>query len=113
VKFSLSPTAVVGYNNSCLASIPLAGFELSLIGRFSGVPRGLGERHLRQVLRSWVTHYNHARVHMSLGPGIPAPLTPSPPENPHRHRLPANQMIRSKAVLGGLHHEYWLEKIAA
>jgi len=73
----------------------------------------LGERHLRQVLRSWVTHYNHARVHMSLGPGIPAPLTPSPLENPHRHRLPANQMIRSKAVLGGLHHEYWLEKIAA
>ena len=36
----MSPTAVVGYNNSCLASIPLAGFELSLIGRFSGVPRG-------------------------------------------------------------------------
>jgi transposase InsO family protein len=73
----------------------------------------LGERHLRQVLRSWVTHYNHARVHMSLGPGVPAPLTPSPPENPHRHRLPTDQMIRSKAVLGGLHHEYWLEKIAA
>jgi hypothetical protein len=72
----------------------------------------LGERHLRQVLRSWVTHYNHARVHMSLGPGVPAPLTPSPPENPHRHRLPTDQMIRSKAVLGGLHDEYWLEKIA-
>ena len=31
----------VRYNNYCPASVPLAGFEASLIGRFSGVPRGV------------------------------------------------------------------------
>ena len=34
----------------------------------------LGERHLRQVFRNWTAHYNQCRFHMSLGPGIPAPL---------------------------------------
>jgi transposase InsO family protein len=31
----------------------------------------LNERHLRCVLREWVGHYNKARPHASLGPGIP------------------------------------------
>lgn len=44
------------------------------------------------------------------GPAGPALLTPSPPENPDPHRLPADQVVRSKAVLEGLHHEYWLER---
>jgi hypothetical protein len=30
----------VRYNNACPVSIPLAGFEVSLIDRFSAVPRG-------------------------------------------------------------------------
>ena len=30
-----------------------------------------------------------------------------------RHELPAASRIRVKDVLGGLHHEYWLEEIAA
>ena len=72
-----------------------------------------GERHLKQLLTHWVAHYNHARVHTSLGPGIPNPIQPSPPMSGHRHRLPAGHVLRSKAVLGGLHHEYWLEKVAA
>jgi putative transposase len=72
-----------------------------------------GERHLKQLLTHWVAHYNHARVHASLGPGIPSPIRPSPPMSGHRHRLPAGHVLRSKAVLGGLHHEYWLEKMAA
>ena len=33
----------------------------------------LSEVHLRKVLRTWSDHYNRARLHMSLGPGIPAP----------------------------------------
>ena len=37
----------------------------------------LGQRHLKNILNRWVLHYNHGRVHMSLGPGIPAPLHPS------------------------------------
>jgi len=72
-----------------------------------------GERHLKQVLTNWVAHYNHARVHTSLGPGVPDPIRPAAPMGGHRHRLPAGHILRSKAVLGGLHHEYWLEKAAA
>lgn len=60
----------------------------------------VGERHLRQVLRIWITHYNQSSPHMSLGPGIPASLL-------HRPCLPADHIVRSKPVLGGLHHEYW------
>jgi len=73
----------------------------------------LGERDLKHTLNRWIQHYNHGRAHMSLGPGIPAPLHPSPPNSGHRYRLPRSHRVRSKAVLGGLHHEYWLEKVAA
>jgi hypothetical protein len=31
----------------------------------------------------------------------------------HRHRIPTGHTVRSAAVVGGLHHEYWLEKLAA
>ena len=31
----------------------------------------LNEKHLRRILREWVTHYNRGRPHASLGPGIP------------------------------------------
>jgi putative transposase len=73
----------------------------------------LGQRHLKDILNRWVLHYNHGRVHMSLGPGIPDPLHPSPPQTEHRHRLPGGHRVRCKAVLGGLHHEYCLENVAA
>jgi len=73
----------------------------------------LGQRHLKHILNRWVRYYNHSRVHMSLGPGIPFPLHPAPPQSEHRHRLPRGHRVHSKAVLGGLHHEYWLEKVAA
>jgi transposase InsO family protein len=73
----------------------------------------LTEGHLRRILVTWVTHYNQGRVHMSLGPGVPALLRPPRPENVERHRIPAGHVVRRKAVLGGLHHEYWLEKTAA
>jgi transposase InsO family protein len=72
-----------------------------------------GERHLKRLLTHWVAYYNHARVHSSLGPGVPDAIRPSPPMSGHRHRLPSGHVLRSKAVLGGLHHEYWLEKVAA
>jgi len=71
------------------------------------------ERHLKLTLKSWVTHFNHGRPHMSLGPGIPAALQQTPPENKNRHRLPTRHVVRSKAVLSGLHHEYFLEEVAA
>jgi putative transposase len=71
------------------------------------------ERHLRLVLKTWIAHYNYARPHMSLGPGIPAAFHPPAEESAHRHCVPAGHTVRRTAVLGGLHHEYWLEKTAA
>jgi transposase InsO family protein len=37
----------------------------------------LSERHLRKLLCEWVRHYNQARPHSALGPGIPMPATGS------------------------------------
>jgi transposase InsO family protein len=73
----------------------------------------LSERHLRAVLQEWVGHYNRGRPHASLGPG-----TPDRPANEainlsHRHRLPNGSRVATTAILGGLHHEYWLETNAA
>ena len=73
----------------------------------------LNQRHLKLTLKSWVAHFNHGRPHMSLGPGIPVPPPHSPPANGSRHVIPAGHVIRSTAVLGGLHHEYVPEKTAA
>lgn len=74
----------------------------------------LSEKHLRTILREWVAHYNQGRPHSSLGPGIPN-LHGKPIRRPQvqRHELPAACRIRIKDVLGGLHHEYRLEEIAA
>jgi putative transposase len=33
----------------------------------------ISEAHLCLILREWVTHYNHARPHSALGPGVPGP----------------------------------------
>jgi putative transposase len=70
------------------------------------------ELHLKRILSEWIMHYNHRRPHMSLGPAIPAPLHPSPPQNGNRYLIPADHIIQKTAVLGGLHHEYSLEKAA-
>jgi hypothetical protein len=70
----------------------------------------LSELHLRSILRTWVGHYNRARPHMSLGPGVPDP----PSETARsaraltRHRIGERCAVRSRPVLGGLHHEYSL-----
>jgi transposase InsO family protein len=31
----------------------------------------INEAHVRQTLKSWIVHYNRARPHSSLGPGMP------------------------------------------
>jgi putative transposase len=74
----------------------------------------LTENHLRRLLREWIVHYNTGRPHMSLGPGIPqSPESLLPPLQARRHQIPQNQWVVAQPVLGGLHHEYWLEKKAA
>jgi putative transposase len=73
----------------------------------------LGERHLRSLLEEWVAHYNQSRPHSSLGPGIPEPANLLPPPNSGRHTLPEGWRVMARPVLGGLHHEYRLENVAA
>ena len=73
----------------------------------------LGEEHLRRILRVWRVHYNRGRPHASLGPGLPE----SPPGLPAAlivgHALPRDLRVVARPILGGLHHEYGLEKLAA
>jgi transposase InsO family protein len=74
----------------------------------------LSEKHLRTILREWVRHYNHGRPHRSLGPGLPiANVQPAVLLRTNRHQLPPGCKVVSRSVLGGLHHEYRLEKAAA
>jgi len=72
-----------------------------------------GERHLRRILLESVTHYNQGRPHKSLGPGIPEPISGTIPLATERHSLANNCIVRARAVLGGLHHEYRMEDVAA
>jgi len=75
----------------------------------------LNEGHLRMTMRSWVTHYNRGRPHSSLDPGIPETAMDKPLRRStmQGHRLPGDCEIRAKDILGGLHHEYWLEQRVA
>ena len=73
----------------------------------------LNERHLRWILREWVTHYNRGRPHASLGPGMP---DPSPELNQRvsaGHHLPERCRVVVTPILNGLHHEYrWAREAA-
>ena len=71
------------------------------------------ERHLRLFLREWISHYNRGRPHTSLGPGFPERSPEVPPPKPSGHRLPARHRVAATPILGGLHHEYRLEREAA
>jgi putative transposase len=74
----------------------------------------INERHLRAILQEWKTHYCQARPHASLGPGLPEPANGLPvPRQKQQHQIPAGYRVSARAILGGLHHEYRLEKMAA
>jgi putative transposase len=73
----------------------------------------LNERHLRQILREWVRHYNRGRPHSSLGPSIPDPEAKAAIARAHRHSFDGDEVVVMKSILGGLHHEYGLERAAA
>ena len=73
----------------------------------------LNERHLRRILKEWVAHYNRGRPHSSLGPGIPEPSAGIPAPRISGHRIRCGHEVVGRPVLGGLHHEYRLEKVAA
>ncbi len=71
------------------------------------------ERHLRWILREWVTHYNRGRPHASLGPGIPDPLPEVIRPASVGHHVPKCCRVEVTPILGGLHHEYRLAREAA
>ena len=73
----------------------------------------LNERHLRRLLTEWVAPYNQCRPHSSLGPGILDVSAVLPVAGPSRHKISRDHRLVAKSILGGLHHEYRLEKIAA
>jgi len=74
----------------------------------------LGESHLRRIVKEWQVHYNQARPHSNLGLGLPDARPGFPvPLQEQRHRIPTRFQVRAQPILGGLHHEYRLEKIAA
>lgn len=58
----------------------------------------IGRRHLDQVLRAYLAHYNGARPHRSLALGTPASQPPATRGSPP----PA---VLRRDVLGGLIHE--------
>jgi putative transposase len=73
----------------------------------------LTENQLLRILKVWMTHYNRGRPHASLGPGIPHPPAGLPATPLIGRRLPSDSRVVARSILGGLHHEYGLEKVAA
>ena len=72
-----------------------------------------GEDHLRRILRVWAIHFNRGRPHASLGPGLPEPPPGLPAVLITGHQLPRDARVVARSILGGLHHEYGLERKAA
>jgi transposase InsO family protein len=72
-----------------------------------------GEDHLRRLLRVWQGHYNRARPHSQRGPGLPQPPPGLPAAPLAGHHLPRDVRVAARSILGGLHHEYSFEQIAA
>ena len=60
----------------------------------------------------WSWDCGPTRPHSALGPGLPEPPQAKVPAGPQRHQLPDGYRVTSTPVLGGLDHEYWLEKKA-
>lgn len=66
-----------------------------------------------QILDFALQQGTSSRPHSSLGPGIPNPKSLKTELQIERHSVPENRRIVVTSILGGLHHEYGLEEIAA
>ena len=55
------------------------------------------ERHLRQMLRSYVSYYQHSRTHLALGKDTPEPRAIEPA---------GSGRVVARPEVGGLHHRY-------
>jgi len=72
----------------------------------------LNENHVRVILKQWTAHYNGSRPHSSLGPGIPDRNVRKLEVQTKRHCIPTEHRIVVTPILGGLHHDYQLHRIA-
>jgi len=69
----------------------------------------LSENPLRRLLQIWLAHYNGGCPQMSLGPAVPDPPAGIPVSlQSAPHSLADGFHVASRAILGGLHHEYSL-----
>lgn len=59
----------------------------------------INKEHLRQVMRTYIKHYNHAHPHQGIYQQAPIPFPASQTHGPVRHRK----------VLEGIIHEYYRE----
>jgi hypothetical protein len=84
-----------------------------LVIRSCGILHGHGYHQSAKPPPKWVAHYNKARPHSSLGPGIPDPCVALQAPGPSRHQIACAHRVIATHVLGGLHHEYRLAKVAA
>ena len=66
----------------------------------------LNASHLQRTLRGWACHYNARRPHRSLGPGIPGRVQQAHAISKQPAQLSSTSRVITKAILGGLHHEY-------
>jgi hypothetical protein len=57
--------------------------------------------------------YNQSRPHSSLGPGIPEPSGGVPAPLVSGYGIPRGHRVVGIPILGALHHDYRLEKVAA
>jgi len=58
----------------------------------------LNERHLRRVLKEYLTYYHESRTHLGLRKDVPMPRAIQAPDlGP----------VVAEPVLGGLHHRYY------
>jgi hypothetical protein len=64
---------------------------------FTRMDDSLKPRTTTHVARTWISEQSEAKVLASV----------------HRHKLPKGYCITAKVILGGLYHEYSLEKEAA
>ena len=58
----------------------------------------LGEAHARRLLKEYVAYYNGSRTHLALVKDAPEPRAIEPP---------SDGPVRSREILGGLHHRYF------
>ena len=73
----------------------------------------INERHLRHIIREFAIYYNRGRPHSALGPGFPEPSQATVPAGRHQYELPIGYRITKTSILGGLHHDYRLEREVA